>query len=77
MDRARPALSWSAHKVEAVVVEVKCTLEAAQLAAEALATRRTAGLFDESSFAKIEIAGPGAATFLDRLVDAVQLRTVR
>ena len=27
------------------------------------------GLFDESSFAKIEIAGPGAAEFLERLCD--------
>jgi 4-methylaminobutanoate oxidase (formaldehyde-forming) len=37
------------------------------IGAEALATRRTAGLFDESSFAKIEIDGPGAAAFLQRL----------
>ena len=37
------------------------------IAAEALATRRSAGLFDESSFAKIEIAGAGAPAFLDRL----------
>ena len=37
------------------------------IGAEALATRTTAGLFDESSFAKIEIAGPGAAAFLGRL----------
>jgi len=34
---------------------------------EALATRRAAGLFDESSFAKIEVAGPGACDFLQRL----------
>jgi 4-methylaminobutanoate oxidase (formaldehyde-forming) len=34
------------------------------IGAEALATRRTAGLFDESSFAKLEIAGPGASAFL-------------
>jgi glycine cleavage system T protein len=34
---------------------------------EHLATRRAAGLFDESSFAKIEVAGPGAAAFLQRL----------
>jgi len=39
------------------------------IAAEALATRRAAGLFDESSFAKIEIDGPGAAAFLQRLCD--------
>ena len=34
---------------------------------EALATRSAAGLFDESSFSKIEIAGPGATAFLQRL----------
>jgi glycine cleavage system aminomethyltransferase T/glycine/D-amino acid oxidase-like deaminating enzyme len=37
------------------------------IGAEALATRRAAGLFDESSFAKIEIGGPGACGFLQRL----------
>jgi glycine cleavage system aminomethyltransferase T/glycine/D-amino acid oxidase-like deaminating enzyme len=37
------------------------------IGAEALATRRTAGLFDESSFAKIEVTGPGACAFLQRL----------
>ena len=37
------------------------------IGAEALATRTAAGLFDESSFAKIEVAGPGAAAFLGRL----------
>ena len=37
------------------------------IAAEALATRRTAGLFDESSFAKLEVSGPGAAAFLERM----------
>ena len=37
------------------------------IAAEALATRRDAGLFDESSFAKIEVVGPGAVGFLQRL----------
>jgi len=37
------------------------------IGAEALATRRTAGLFDESSFAKIEVGGPGACAFLQRL----------
>jgi 4-methylaminobutanoate oxidase (formaldehyde-forming) len=37
------------------------------IGAEALATRWTAGLFDESSFAKIEIDGAGAATFLQGL----------
>jgi 4-methylaminobutanoate oxidase (formaldehyde-forming) len=37
------------------------------IAAEALATRRTAALFDETSFAKLEVAGPGACTFLQGL----------
>jgi glycine cleavage system T protein len=37
--------------------------------AEHLATRERAGLFDETSFAKIEIAGPGACEFLQRLCD--------
>jgi 4-methylaminobutanoate oxidase (formaldehyde-forming) len=39
------------------------------IGAEARATRETAGLFDESSFAKLEIAGPGAANLLERLCD--------
>ena len=34
---------------------------------EALATRQRAGLFDESSFAKIEVSGPGACAFLQRM----------
>jgi 4-methylaminobutanoate oxidase (formaldehyde-forming) len=34
---------------------------------EALATRTTAGLFDETSFAKLEVGGPGAAAFLGRM----------
>ncbi len=33
------------------------------------ATRASAGLFDETSFAKIEISGAGAAAFLQRLCD--------
>jgi 4-methylaminobutanoate oxidase (formaldehyde-forming) len=37
------------------------------IGAEALATRTTAGLFDETSFSKIEVAGPGASPFLQRL----------
>ncbi len=37
------------------------------IGAEALATRRTAAIFDESSFAKIEIEGHGALGFLQRL----------
>ena len=34
---------------------------------EALATRQAAGLFDETSFAKIEVSGPGALAFLQRM----------
>ena len=37
--------------------------------AEHTACRERAALFDESSFAKLEIAGPGAATLLERLCD--------
>jgi glycine cleavage system aminomethyltransferase T/glycine/D-amino acid oxidase-like deaminating enzyme len=39
------------------------------IGAEHRATRERAGLFDESSFAKLEIAGPGAAGFLEGLCD--------
>jgi 4-methylaminobutanoate oxidase (formaldehyde-forming) len=35
--------------------------------AEAIATRERAGLFDQSSFAKIEVRGAGATEFLQRL----------
>ncbi len=41
----------------------------AAIGAEALATRERAGLFDESSFAKLEVSGPGAAELLERLCD--------
>ncbi len=39
------------------------------IGAEHLATRERVGIFDESSFSKIEIDGPGAAAFLERLCD--------
>jgi glycine cleavage system aminomethyltransferase T/glycine/D-amino acid oxidase-like deaminating enzyme len=39
------------------------------IGAEHRATRERAGLFDESSFAKLEISGPGAPAFLERLCD--------
>jgi glycine cleavage system aminomethyltransferase T/glycine/D-amino acid oxidase-like deaminating enzyme len=39
------------------------------IGAEHRACRETAALFDETSFAKIEIAGEGAATFLEYLCD--------
>ena len=39
------------------------------IAGEHRATRERAGLFDETSFAKIEISGPGALRFLQALCD--------
>jgi glycine cleavage system aminomethyltransferase T/glycine/D-amino acid oxidase-like deaminating enzyme len=39
------------------------------IGAEHRATRERAGLFDESSFSKLEVSGPGAAAFLERLCD--------
>ncbi len=37
------------------------------IGAEALATRRRAGLFDETSFAKLEVSGPRATAFLQTM----------
>jgi glycine cleavage system aminomethyltransferase T/glycine/D-amino acid oxidase-like deaminating enzyme len=37
------------------------------IAAEALATRQAAALFDETSFAKLEVTGPGSCAFLQRV----------
>jgi 4-methylaminobutanoate oxidase (formaldehyde-forming) len=37
------------------------------IGAEALATRRAAALYDETSFAKLEVTGPGATPFLGRM----------
>ena len=37
--------------------------------AEHQATRQAVGLFDETSFAKIEVSGPGAADLLEHLCD--------
>jgi 4-methylaminobutanoate oxidase (formaldehyde-forming) len=39
------------------------------IGAEHRATREVAGLFDESSFAKLEVNGPGAAELLEQLCD--------
>ena len=39
------------------------------IGAEHRATREAAALFDESSFSKLEVAGPGAAELLERLCD--------
>jgi 4-methylaminobutanoate oxidase (formaldehyde-forming) len=39
------------------------------IVAEHVRTREAAGLFDESSFAKIEVSGPGAAAFLQWVCD--------
>jgi glycine cleavage system aminomethyltransferase T/glycine/D-amino acid oxidase-like deaminating enzyme len=44
--------------------------------AEHRAARERAGLFDESSFAKLELSGPGAATLLARLCDNHVARAV-
>jgi 4-methylaminobutanoate oxidase (formaldehyde-forming) len=46
------------------------------IGAEALATRQAAAIFDETSFAKIEIAGPGALGFLQHLCDNEMDRAV-
>ena len=48
----------------------------AAIGAEALATRRTAALFDESSFAKLEVSGPGAVAFLEHVCANVVDRPV-
>jgi glycine cleavage system aminomethyltransferase T/glycine/D-amino acid oxidase-like deaminating enzyme len=47
------------------------------IGAEHRAVREHAGLFDESSFAKLEIAGAGAAEFLEGLCDNRVAREVR
>ena len=44
--------------------------------AEHRATRESAGLFDESSFAKISITGPDAAPFVERVCDNRVARAV-
>ncbi len=46
------------------------------IGAEHRATREAAGLFDESSFAKLEVTGPGAAELLERLCDNHVARAV-
>jgi glycine cleavage system aminomethyltransferase T/glycine/D-amino acid oxidase-like deaminating enzyme len=46
------------------------------IGAEHLGTRERAGLFDESSFAKLEVSGPGAAAFLEGLCDNKVARAV-
>lgn len=46
------------------------------IAAEHLATRETAGLFDESSFAKLEVSGRDAAQFLQQVCDNDVARAV-
>ena len=46
------------------------------IGAEHNATRETAAIFDESSFAKMEIQGPGAAAYLERLCDNEVAREV-
>jgi 4-methylaminobutanoate oxidase (formaldehyde-forming) len=46
------------------------------IGAEHAATRESAGVFDESSFAKIEVTGPGAADLLEWLCDNAVAREV-
>jgi glycine cleavage system aminomethyltransferase T/glycine/D-amino acid oxidase-like deaminating enzyme len=46
------------------------------IGAEHLAVRSRAGLFDESSFAKIEVSGPRAAAYLESVCDNVVARGV-
>ena len=46
------------------------------IGAEHRATRERAGLFDESSFAKLEVSGAGAAEFLERMCDNEVARDV-
>jgi 4-methylaminobutanoate oxidase (formaldehyde-forming) len=46
------------------------------IGAEHRATREAAGLFDESSFAKLEVSGPGAAEMLARLCDNNVVRDI-
>lgn len=53
-ERFRPA-GWSGEHWSTAIVT------------EHLATRSAAGLFDESSFAKIEVVGPGASEFLESM----------
>jgi glycine cleavage system aminomethyltransferase T/glycine/D-amino acid oxidase-like deaminating enzyme len=46
------------------------------IGAEHVATRTTAGLFDESSFSKLEVSGPDAAAFLDWACDNTVARGI-
>jgi glycine cleavage system aminomethyltransferase T/glycine/D-amino acid oxidase-like deaminating enzyme len=46
------------------------------IAAEHRATRETAGLFDETSFAKLEVSGPDAAAFVNWVCDNDVARAV-
>ncbi|HZO37157.1 MAG TPA: FAD-dependent oxidoreductase [Solirubrobacteraceae bacterium] len=46
------------------------------IGAEALACRERAALFDESSFAKIDVVGPGAAALLDDLCERPVARDI-
>jgi glycine cleavage system aminomethyltransferase T/glycine/D-amino acid oxidase-like deaminating enzyme len=48
----------------------------AAIVAEHAAARETAALFDETSFAKLEVSGPGAAGLLERLCDNRVVRDV-
>ena len=73
--------NWYTPNEDGAGVSDRATLEALRprgwagehwspaIGAEALATRQTAALFDESSFAKIEVEGEGALAYLQYLCD--------
>ena len=73
--------NWFTSNEDGAGISDRATLEALRprgwagqhwspaIGAEALATRTNAGLFDESSFAKIEIEGAGALAYLQYLCD--------
>jgi 4-methylaminobutanoate oxidase (formaldehyde-forming) len=48
----------------------------AAIGVEHLATRATAGIFDETSFAKLEVSGPDAADFLEWVCDNRVARSI-
>ena len=63
-DGVRPPTGWARQHWSSAI------------AAEHRATRERAGLFDETSFAKIEVSGAGALGFLQRLCDNEMNRPV-
>ena len=55
-----------AHAFERSIDDIVAAVEES-LGAEHRACREAVALFDESSFAKLEVSGPGSASFLERL----------